>query len=80
MFGCCNACGIVGYSHFSAIRIAAVGIGFGYGSYYIFAEKTVQSGYADQTDKRSYIQMEQEYSVEDGETETEYVYSVIYNT
>ncbi len=33
--------------------------------------------YADQTDKRSYIQMEQEYSVEDGETETEYVYSVI---
>ena len=32
--------------------------------------------YADKTDKSAYIQMEQEYSVEKGETETEYVYSV----
>ena len=35
--------------------------------------------YADKTDKTSYIQMEQEYSVEDGETETEYVYSIYAN-
>ena len=35
--------------------------------------------YADITDKTSYIQMEQEYSVENGETETEYVYSVYSN-
>ena len=35
--------------------------------------------YADKTDKSSYIQMEQEYSVEDGETETEYVYSIYTN-
>ena len=35
--------------------------------------------YADKADKTSYIQMEQEYSVEDGETETEYVYSVYAN-
>lgn len=35
--------------------------------------------YADKTDKTSYIQMEQEYSVEDGETETEYVYSIYSN-
>ena len=35
--------------------------------------------YADITDKTSYIQMEQEYSVEDGKTETEYVYSVYAN-
>ncbi len=32
--------------------------------------------YADKQDKTSYIQMEQEYSIENGETETEYVYSV----
>ena len=32
--------------------------------------------YADKEDKTSYIQMEQEYSVENGETETEYVYSI----
>ena len=32
--------------------------------------------YADKADKSTYIQMEQEYSVEKGETETEYVYSV----
>ena len=36
--------------------------------------------YADKTDKTSYIQMEQEYSVEDGETETEYVYSIYANS
>ena len=35
--------------------------------------------YRDKTDKTSYIQMEQEYSVEDGETETEYVYSIYAN-
>ena len=35
--------------------------------------------YADKTDKTSYIQMEQEHSVEDGETETEYVYSIYAN-
>ena len=35
--------------------------------------------YADKTDRTSYIQMEQEYSVEDGETETEYVYSIYAN-
>ena len=35
--------------------------------------------YKDKTDKTSYIQMEQEYSVEDGETETEYVYSIYAN-
>ena len=35
--------------------------------------------YADKTDKTSYIQMEQEYSVENGETETEYVYSIYAN-
>lgn len=35
--------------------------------------------YADQTDKATFIQMEQEYSVENGETETEYVYSVYSN-
>ena len=32
--------------------------------------------YANKQDKTSYIQMEQEYSVENGETETEYVYSI----
>ena len=32
--------------------------------------------YGDITDKTSYIQMEQEYSAENGETETEYVYSI----
>ncbi len=32
--------------------------------------------YADINDKTSYIQMEQEFSVEDGEEETEYVYSI----
>lgn len=35
--------------------------------------------YADKTDKTSYIQMEQEYSVEEGEKETEYVYSIYAN-
>lgn len=35
--------------------------------------------YADVADKSTYIQMEQEYSVEEGETETEYVYSVYKN-
>ena len=35
--------------------------------------------YADKTDKTSYIQMEQEYSVEDGEKEIEYVYSIYAN-
>ena len=35
--------------------------------------------YADIADKSSYIQMEQEYSIEDGETETEYVYSIYAN-
>ena len=35
--------------------------------------------YRDKTDKTSYIQMEQEYSVEDGETKTEYVYSIYAN-
>ena len=35
--------------------------------------------YADKTDKTSYIQMEQEHSIEDGETETEYVYSIYAN-
>lgn len=35
--------------------------------------------YADKADKTSYIQMKQEYSVEDGETETEYVYSIYAN-
>lgn len=35
--------------------------------------------YADIRDRTSYIQMEQEYAVEDGETETEYVYSVYAN-
>lgn len=32
--------------------------------------------YADISDKTSYIQMEQEHSIEDNETETEYVYSI----
>lgn len=32
--------------------------------------------YADVADRRSYVQMEQEYSVENGKTQTEYVYSV----
>lgn len=32
--------------------------------------------YADKGNKTSYVQMEQEYSVENGETETEYVYSI----
>ena len=35
--------------------------------------------YADINDKTSFVQMEQEYSVEDGETETEYVYSIYVN-
>ena len=35
--------------------------------------------YADPSDKTSYVQMEQELSVENGETETEYVYSVYVN-
>ena len=35
--------------------------------------------YADMTDKKSYVQMEQESSVESGETETEYVYSIYAN-
>ena len=35
--------------------------------------------YGDITDKTSYIQMEQEYSAENGETETEYVYSIYSN-
>lgn len=35
--------------------------------------------YADREDKTSYIQMEQEYSVEDGEKEIEYVYSIYAN-
>ena len=35
--------------------------------------------YEDIADKSSYIQMEQEYSIEDGETETEYVYSIYAN-
>jgi len=32
--------------------------------------------YADITDKTSFVEMSQEYSVEDGERETEYVYSI----
>jgi len=35
--------------------------------------------YADVNDKTSYVEMEQEYSVENGETETEYVYSIYQN-
>lgn len=59
--------------------------------YYLEGERTEETekdesetelkirAYADKTDKTSYIQMEQEYSVEDGETETEYVYSIYAN-
>jgi len=35
--------------------------------------------YADKNDRLNYIEMEQEFSKEDGETETEYVYSVYAN-
>ncbi len=57
-------------------------------NYYLEGERSEESekdesetelrirAYADKEDKTSYIQMEQEYSVENGETETEYVYSV----
>ncbi len=57
-------------------------------NYYLEGERSEESekdesetelrirAYADKQDKTSYIQMEQEYSVENGETETEYVYSV----
>ncbi len=56
--------------------------------YYLEGERSVESerdesetelkirAYADRQDRSSYVQMEQENSVEDGETETEYVYSV----
>lgn len=56
--------------------------------YYMEGERSVEQeedetenrlkirAYSDRTDKRSYVEMSQEYSVEDNETETEYVYSI----
>jgi len=35
--------------------------------------------YADLSDRTSYVEMEQEHSVENNETETEYVYSIVVN-
>ncbi len=56
--------------------------------YYLEGERSVESegeeteaklkirAYADLNDKASYVEMEQEHSKEEGETETEYVYSI----
>lgn len=59
--------------------------------YYLEGERSIETegtesenqlkirAYADLADKSSYVEMEQEHSKEEGETETEYVYSIYSN-